>query len=38
MLVDVRPDMEIVQRETFGPVMTIQRACTARKAVRLANA
>ena len=38
VLVDVRPDMEIVQRETFGPVMTIQRVHSEEEAVRLANA
>jgi acyl-CoA reductase-like NAD-dependent aldehyde dehydrogenase len=37
VLVDVTPDMEIVQRETFGPVMTIQRVHSDEEAVRLAN-
>lgn len=38
VIVDVNPSMELVQHETFGPVMTIQRVDSEEEAIRLANA
>ncbi|HYV15627.1 MAG TPA: aminobutyraldehyde dehydrogenase [Conexibacter sp.] len=37
VVVDVAQDAEIVQREVFGPVVTVQRAEDADEALRLAN-
>ena len=38
VIVDVNPSMDLVQHETFGPVMTIQRVDSEEEAIRLANA
>jgi acyl-CoA reductase-like NAD-dependent aldehyde dehydrogenase len=37
IVVDPRPDSEIVQSETFGPVLVLQRAGDFEEALRLAN-
>ncbi|GII65933.1 aldehyde dehydrogenase [Sphaerisporangium krabiense] len=37
VLTDVTPDMEIVQEEVFGPVVTVMRFSTEDEAVELAN-
>ncbi len=37
LFTDVRNDMEIVQKEVFGPVLTLQRFATEAEAVELAN-
>jgi acyl-CoA reductase-like NAD-dependent aldehyde dehydrogenase len=37
LVVDVEPHMELWQRETFGPVMTVKRVRSEEEAVRLAN-
>lgn len=38
ILVDVRPEMEVVREESFGPVVTVIRVKDDEEAVRLANA
>ncbi len=37
VLVDIRPDMPIVQEETFGPIVSIARVTTDEEAIRLMN-
>ncbi len=37
VLVDVRPDMPIVQEETFGPLVSIARVKSDEEAIRLMN-
>jgi len=37
VLVDVTPDMSVVEDETFGPVVTVTRVADEEEAVRLAN-
>ena len=37
ILVDVRPDMEVVREESFGPVVTVIRVKDDEEAIRLAN-
>ena len=37
VIVDARQDSEIVQREVFGPVVTVQRAESQADAIRMAN-
>lgn len=38
VVVNCDPTMELVQKETFGPVMTIQRVSSEQEAIALANA
>lgn len=37
VLVDVKPEMSVVEDETFGPVVTVTRVADEEEAVRLAN-